>query len=118
MYPLPHCSILFDILLILRDDLSNLNVALKNLIGSKVMKIWLPDSLYRVKPLLLVLFGAALLYISNDFFTIGLGVFSVGYGSWIIVVRMMWSNAGTVKTRVGSTPAGEQRTHYVDTTRK
>ncbi len=78
------------------------------------MKIWLPDSLYRLKPLLLVLFGAALLYISNDVFTIGLGIFSVGYGSWIIVVRMMLSNAGLLKTKVGSRMAGEQKTHHVD----
>ena len=82
------------------------------------MKIWLPDSLYRVKPLLLMLFGAALLFISNDLFTMGLGLVSLGYGSWVIVVRMLWSTTGMIKTRVGSPMAGEQKTHVVNLSSK
>ena len=90
------------------------NVAQKIQIESKVMKIWLPDSLYRIKPLLLMLLGAALLLISEAIVPTILACICLGYGSWIIVVRMMWSNAGMVKTRVGSRMAGEQKTHYVD----
>lgn len=82
------------------------------------MKIWLPDSLYRVKPLLLMLFGAALLLITDAIVPMILACICLGYGSWIIVVRMLWSSAGTIKTRVGSTMGGEQKTHYVDTTLK
>ena len=50
----------------LREDLSNPNVALKIQIGSKVMKIWLPDSLYRIKPLLLILAGAILIILTDS----------------------------------------------------
>jgi len=77
------------------------------------MKIWLPDSLYRVKPLLLMLFGAALLYVSNNLFTIGLAFFSLGFASWIIVLRLMWSTAGMIKSKAGSVKAAAQKTHHV-----
>ena len=82
------------------------------------MKIWLPDSLYRIKPLILMLFGAFLLIITDAIVPMILAFFCLGYGSWIIAVRLLWSNAGTVKTRVGSAMVGEQRTHVVDITHK
>ena len=94
--------------------LSSPNVALKNQIGSKVMKIWLPDSLYRVKPLLLMLAGAVLLLVTNSVILTILGSACLGYGTWIIIARMMWSNAGMLKTRVGSRMAGEHKTHVID----
>ena len=82
------------------------------------MKIWLPDSLYRIKPLLIILFGAVLLIITDAIVPMILGFICLGYGSWIIVVRLLWSNARMVKSRVGSAMIGEQRTHVVDVTRK
>ena len=78
------------------------------------MKIWLPDSLYRVKPLLLMLFGAALLFITDAILPIILACFCLGYGSWILVIRIMWSNTDMIKTRVGSRMAGEHKTHQVN----
>lgn len=78
------------------------------------MKIWLPDSLYRVKPLLLMLSGAILLVVTSSAIAKIFACACLGYGTWIIVVRMMWSNTGMLKTRVGSRMAGEQKTHYVD----
>ncbi len=82
------------------------------------MKIWLPDSLYRIKPLVLMLFGAFLLIITDAIVPMILAFICLGHGSWIIVIRLLWLNARTAKTGVGSTLAGEQRTHYVDTTPK
>ena len=78
------------------------------------MKIWLPDSLYRVKPLLLLLFGAALLFISDSTFLSMVAFLCMGYGSWILVIRLMWSTSGTIKTRAGPPMAGEERTHVVN----
>jgi hypothetical protein len=78
------------------------------------MKFWLPDSLYRVKPLLLILFGAALILVTDALVPMILAFVCLGYGSWIIVVRLLWSNAGMLKTRVGSRMAGEHKTHHVN----
>jgi len=77
------------------------------------MKIWLPDSLYRAKPLLIGLLGAILLYVSNDLFTTGFAFVCLGFAGWIIVIRLMWSTADMIKTKIGSANAGEQKTHYV-----
>ena len=82
------------------------------------MKIWLPDSMYRMKPYLLMLCGAFLLLITDAILPMILAFICLGYGSWIIVVRLLWSNTDMIKTRVGSNLAGEQRTHYVNTTKK
>lgn len=78
------------------------------------MKLWLPDSLYRVKPLLLILFGAALILITDAIVPMIMAFICLGYGCWIIVVRLLWSNSGMIKTRVGSRMAGEQKTHHVN----
>jgi len=78
------------------------------------MKIWLPDSLYRAKPLILGLAGAILLYISKDLFTTIVAFLCLGYAGWIIVIRLMWSTADMIKTKTGSVNAGEQKTHYVN----
>jgi hypothetical protein len=78
------------------------------------MKIWLPDSLYRAKPLILGLAGAILLYISKDLFTTIVAFLCLGYAGWIIVIRLMWSTADMIKTKTGSVDAGEQKTHYVN----
>lgn len=77
------------------------------------MKIWLPDSLYRLKPLLLGFAGATLLYVSEHLFTTVLAVLCLGYACWIILIRLMWSTAETIRPHVSSTRAGEQKTHYV-----
>lgn len=76
-------------------------------------KIWLPTPLYRLKPLLLGLAGAGLLYVSNDWFTSGFALLSLGYAGWIIAIRLTWSTVDMVKSKVGSVNAGEQKTHYV-----
>ena len=78
------------------------------------MKIWLPDSLYRAKPLFIGLLGAILLYVSNDLFTTGFAFVCLGFASWIIVIRLMWSTAGMIKSKIGSVNAGEQKTHYAN----
>ena len=78
------------------------------------MKIWLPDSLYRVKPLLLILSGAVFLHLSNSTLLTLFACVLLGYGTWIIVIRILWSNTGMLKTRVGSRMGGESKTHYVD----
>ena len=77
-------------------------------------KIWLPTRLYRLKPLLLGFAGAALLYVSNDWFTTGFAILSLGYAGWIIVIRLLWSTTDFIKSKVGSVNAGEQKTHYVN----
>jgi hypothetical protein len=97
---------------------SNLNVALKKPIaGSKVMKIWLPDSLYRLKPLLSGFAGATLLYVSDHLFTTILAVLVLGYGCWIIVIRLLWSGAEpikipVIKIRAVSAGTSEKITYY------
>ena len=78
------------------------------------MKIWYPDSLYRAKPLIVGLSGAILLYISKDLFSTVVAFLCLGYASWIIVIRLMWSTADMIKTRTGSDNAGEQKTRYVN----
>ena len=78
------------------------------------MKIWLTDSLYSSKPLILGLAGAILLYISKDMFTTGVAFLCLGYAGWIFVIRLMWSTADMIKTKTGSVNAGEQKTHFVN----
>lgn len=71
---------------------TSLNVALKNQIGSRVMKFWLPDLLYRSKPLLIILFAALLVWTSDILFV---KLFSFGlvcYALLIMCVRLMWSD--------------------------
>ena len=78
--------------------------------------IWLPDSLYRLKPLILMLTGAILLFISKNLFLSLIAAACIGYAVWILFMRLIWSNADTIKTRAGLNQAGEPRTHYVKTT--
>ena len=78
------------------------------------MKIWLPDSLYRIKPLLLMLAGAILLIVTDSVILTIFACACLGYGTWIIIARLMWSSAGMLKTRVGSRTGSEQKTHYVN----
>jgi hypothetical protein len=77
-------------------------------------KIWLPTPLYRLKPLLLGFAGALLLYFSKDWFTTGLAFLCLGYAGWIIIIRLLWSTANVVKTKVGSVQAGGKKTHVVN----
>ena len=78
--------------------------------------IWLPDSLYRLKPLILMLAGAILLLTSHNLLLSLLAAACIGYAVWILVMRLIWSNADTTKTRAGSNLDGEPKTHYVETT--
>ena len=77
------------------------------------MKIWLPDPLYRLKPLILGVAGASLLYVSENLLTTVLAVLCLGYACWIILIRLMWSTAETIKPHLSSTQAGQQKTHHV-----
>ena len=80
--------------------------------------IWLPDSLYRLKPLILMLVGAILLLVSHNLLLSLLAAVCIGYSVWILFMRVIWSNADTIKTRVGSNQGVQARTHYVNTTHK
>lgn len=75
--------------------------------------IWLPDSLYRLKPLILMLTGAALLLVSKNLLLSLFAAACIGYSVWIISMRLIWSNADTIKTRTGSTQSGQPKTHTV-----
>ena len=37
----------------------------------------------------------------------------IGYSVWILFMRVIWSNADSIKTRVGSARSGHPKTHYV-----
>ena len=80
--------------------------------------IWLPDSLYRVKPLIIMLAGAILLFISKNLLLSLFAAGCIGFAVWILFMRLIWSNADSLKTRVGSNQAGQPKTHYVKTTHK
>jgi len=77
------------------------------------MKIWLPDSIYRLKPLLLGLAGAALLYVSTNLFTTVLAVLCLGYACWVILIRLMWSTAVTIRPGLKSTRGVKQKIRNV-----
>jgi hypothetical protein len=78
--------------------------------------IWLPDSLYRLKPLILMLTGAILLLVSKNLFLSLFAAACIGFAAWILFMRMIWSNADNIKTHVGSNQAGQSRTLYVEKT--
>ncbi|SDP68034.1 hypothetical protein SAMN05660330_03668 [Desulforhopalus singaporensis] len=78
------------------------------------MKFWLPDSLYRLKPLLIGFAGASLLYLSKNLFISVLGVLCVAYAFWILVMRLLWSSAVTIKARRSSARAGQRKIHRVN----
>ncbi len=78
------------------------------------MKIWLPDSLYRLKPLLLMLFGSYLLYLSDNIYLLGLALACMGYAGWIFVVRLLWKDKTIILSQLRSAHSGHQKTHYVD----
>ena len=84
----------------------------------KVMRLWLPDSLYRLKPFLLVVAGGILFSIAPHWFTRGLGVLCLGVGAYILVARLMWSQTGMIKTSTEHTRAGEQRVYDIRTSKK
>ena len=79
-----------------------------------VMKIWLPDSLYRAKPLLIMLFGAMLLYLTDHIILAIFAFLCLGYGSWIIVMRVMWSDTGIVISCFGTSHSGRAKTLNVN----
>lgn len=78
------------------------------------MKIWLPDSLYRLKPLLLMLTGTSLLYISDNIFLFVLALAFMGYAGWIFIVRLLWKDKTIILSQLRSAHTGHQKTHYVD----
>jgi hypothetical protein len=77
------------------------------------MKIWLPDSLYRLKPLLLILLGVILLLASKHILLSLLALSYMGYGAWIMIVRFMWKDK-TIVGHLRSARAGYHKTHYID----
>lgn len=77
------------------------------------MKFWLPDSLYRLKPLLLGLAGAVLLYVSENMFTTVLAVICLGYALWIILIRLLWSSAKTMYVYGDSSRAGQHKKNVI-----
>ena len=86
--------------------------------GIKVVKFWLPNSLYRLKPLLLLILGAYLLFLYDNRFTSILAYLCIGWGIWILVSRIRWSTTDTLKSRAGSSAIGGQGTRVVDVTQK
>lgn len=80
--------------------------------------IWLPDPLYRLKPLILMLTGAILLLVSENLFLSLFAAACIGYSVWILFMRLIWSNADTIKSRVGSSRSAHPKTHYVKAPRR
>jgi hypothetical protein len=78
------------------------------------MKIWLPDSMYRVKPLFLMLLGAILLYLSNNFFLFIIAVWCIGYAGWIIVMRTVWMGTTVVSSNLASAQSGQYKALIID----
>ena len=76
------------------------------------MKFWLPDDLYRLKPLILALIGAILIFFSDHLAIEGIGVLCLGFATYILIVRLLLYEAGTTNTKTGSAKAEEQKTHY------
>ena len=82
------------------------------------MKIWLPNSLYRLKPLLLLLVGVYLLFLYDNMLASAIAFLCFGYAIWILASRLMWSNSGMLKTRVGADLVGEQGGRVVNVSEK
>lgn len=82
------------------------------------MKFWLPNSLYKLKPLLFLFLGAYLLFLYDSRLISILAYLCIGYGIWILVTRIRWSSTDTIKSRSGSSVVGGQGTRVVDVTQK
>ena len=61
------------------------------------MKRWLPESLYRLKPLLLMLAGLIIQYTSKNIFLSLFAILLIGYACWILVMRLLWKDSGMVR---------------------
>ena len=83
-----------------------------------VMKLWLPNSLYRLKPFLLFFLGAYLLFLYENRFITILAYLCIGYGIWILLSRIWWSTEGTIKSSTRSGVKGGQGNRVVDVTKK
>ena len=77
------------------------------------MKFWFPESLYRLKPLLIILTGATLIYISNGWLIRGIGLLCLVYAAYILVMRLRWSSTGMLKTNSDYFKPGDQKTYDI-----
>ena len=66
------------------------------------MKLWLPDNLYRLKPLVLGLAGSLLIFFSDHLAIEGIGALCLGFAAYILIARLLWSATGTTKSNTGS----------------
>ena len=79
--------------------------------GSKVMKIWLPNQLYRAKPLILILLAVNLHYISENIYLSILAPIFMGYGFFVIIMRILWLGRVTALSDLNSPQEGHNTTH-------
>ena len=75
-------------------------------------KIWLPTWLYNVKPILIGIVGATIFYVSEDLLTLTLALFCLGYASWIIIIRIMWSIKNAAKSSLGKSKETKEKAYY------
>jgi hypothetical protein len=75
-------------------------------------KIWLPTWLYNLKPILIGIAGAAIFYVAEDLFAKGFALFCLGYASWIIIIRIMWSIKNAAKSSFGKSKETKEKTYY------
>ena len=75
-------------------------------------KIWLPTWLYNLKPILIGIVGATIFYVSEDLLTLTLALFCLGYASWIIIVRIMWSIKNAAKSSFGKSKDKKEKAYF------
>jgi len=75
-------------------------------------KIWLPTWLYNLKPIIVGIVGAAIFYFSEDLFTSSLALFCLGYASWIIIMRIMWSIKSVATSSFGTSKETKKNIYY------
>jgi hypothetical protein len=73
------------------------------------MKIWLPDQLYRAKPLILILLAVCLHYISENIYLSILSALFMGYGFFIMTMRILWLGRVTALSDLGSTQEAQHK---------
>ncbi len=78
------------------------------------MKIWLPDQLYRARPLFLILLGVFLHHISENIYLSILAPIFIGYAFFIIVMRILWLSRATSFSDLRSTQTEQHKPPYVD----
>lgn len=76
------------------------------------MKIWLPDQLYRAKPLLLILLAVILHHISENIYLSILAPIFMGYGFFILVMRILRLGRVTEFSDLCLTQTGQHKPLY------